>query len=212
VAVSVSDTGTGIDPKILPRIFEPFFTTKEVSKGTGLGLSLVYGFTHQSGGGVWAESAPGLGTTVTMYLPRSLNAGSKPSPHTEWQSSEQTSGTVLVVEDNPEVAKVSSLLLDQIGYKVVVVSGPEAALRELAVNGSIDLVFSDVVMPGEINGVQLAGLIRERYPQMPILLTSGYSNAAHAAEQQFPLLRKPYQISALADALSALRSTSQSKP
>jgi CheY-like chemotaxis protein len=209
VAVSVTDTGTGIDLDILPRIFEPFFTTKEISKGTGLGLSQVYGFTHQSGGGVWAESARGVGTTITMYLPRSQKTASEAAMPIDRRSETAATGTILVVEDNPEVAKVSSMLIEQIGYGVIVANNAESALKVLAENRFIDAVFSDVVMPGEINGIQLASLIRERYPQMPILLTSGYSNAAEAAAQQFPLLRKPYQITALADALSAIRSTAR---
>lgn len=205
VAVSVSDTGTGISADILPRIFEPFFTTKDVSKGTGLGLSQVYGFANQSGGAVWAESAAEVGTTITMYLPRSHNAEGKRAAASQAEPAEQATGTVLVVEDNPEVAKVSSMLLEQIGYRVVTASSAEAALREMADNNCIDLVFSDIIMPGEINGIQLASMIRERYPRMPVLLTSGYTNAAEAAQRQFPLLRKPYQISALADAVSAAR-------
>ncbi len=207
VALSVSDTGNGIDPKVLPRIFEPFFTTKEVSKGTGLGLSQVHGFTHQSGGGVSAQSALDIGTTVTMYLPRSHKGVGEAEAEAERHTTPVGTGTVLVVEDNPEVAKVSSMLLDQIGYKVIVVANAEAALQALAANSAIDLVFSDVVMPGEVNGTELATLIRQRYPHLPILLTSGYSNAAEAAEKQFPLLRKPYQISALANAVGAVRAT-----
>ena len=206
VALAVTDTGSGIDPKVLPRIFEPFFTTKDVSKGTGLGLSQVYGFTHQSGGGIWAESVQGQGTTITMYLPRSQRIVSDMQPELRCVP-ESGSGTVLVIEDNPEVAKVSSMLLKQIGYDAVVVGTAEAALKELGSNPAIDLVFSDVVMPGKIDGTELAGMIRERYPKMPILLTSGYSTAAERAEKQFPLLRKPYQISALAEAIAAVRSS-----
>jgi PAS domain S-box-containing protein len=202
VALSVSDTGTGIDPKLLPRIFEPFFTTKDVSKGTGLDLSQVYGFSHQSGGGVWAESTPGLGTTVTMYLPHS----EKPVSPTRKRETEAPtaigSGTVLVVEDNAEVAKVSSMLLNQLGYEVVVAGNAAAALSELTKNPAISLVFSDVVMPGGTNGTELAAIIRERYPTLPVLLTSGYTNAAERTDKRFPLLRKPYQISALAEAVA----------
>jgi PAS domain S-box-containing protein len=209
VAISVGDTGKGIDPKVLPRIFEPFFTTKEVSKGTGLGLSQVHGFTHQSGGGVSAQSVLDTGTTVTMYLPRSHKGVGEAKAEAERHIPAVGTGTVLVVEDNPEVAKVSSMLFDQIGYKVIVVTNAEAALQELAGNTAVDLVFSDVVMPGEMNGTELATLIRKRHPHVPILLTSGYSNAAEAAEKQFPLLRKPYQISALADAVEAVRVASQ---
>jgi PAS domain S-box-containing protein len=203
VALSVSDTGSGIDPNLLPRIFEPFFTTKDVAKGTGLGLSQVYGFTNQSGGGVWAESTVGLGTTITMYLPRSQRPVEANLPKTCNTAVAAGSGTVLVVEDNPEVAKVSSMLLNQIGYEVVVAGNAQAALEELAQNDGITLVFSDVVMPGGIGGAELASLVRQKYPKLPILLTSGYSNAVDVAEKKFPLLRKPYQVGALAQAVAA---------
>ncbi|HEY4115020.1 MAG TPA: PAS domain S-box protein [Rhizomicrobium sp.] len=200
VAVSVSDTGQGIAPDILPRIFEPFFTTKQVGKGSGLGLSQVYGFCTQSKGGISVVSELGRGTTVTMYLPRTHK---QPAADTSLPAAgqSQASGTILVVEDNPEVAKVSSMLLEQIGYTVVVVDGAQAALRTLEQGAHIDLVFTDVVMPGDINGLQLAGMIAERYPGMPILLTTGYANAVEIPERRFPVLRKPYQISALADAV-----------
>jgi DNA-binding NtrC family response regulator len=135
-----------------------------------------------------------------MYLPRTHK---QPAADTSLPAAgqSQASGTILVVEDNPEVAKVSSMLLEQIGYTVVVVDGAQAALRTLEQGAHIDLVFTDVVMPGDINGLQLAGMIVERYLGMPVLLTTGYANAVEIPERRFPVLRKPYQISALADAV-----------
>ena len=202
VALLVADTGSGIAPDIMPRIFEPFFTTKQLGKGSGLGLSQVYGFSTQSGGTVVVTSEVGRGTVVNLYLPRAHSQGSVPGA-SEPKVSGRRSGTILVVEDNVEVAKVSSMLLEQIGYSVIVAANAEAALDELQKNGKIDLVFSDVVMPGEINGLKLANMIHERFPGLPILLTTGYSNAVEHAHRRFPILRKPYQISTLADAVNA---------
>jgi CheY-like chemotaxis protein len=184
----------------LPRIFEPFFTTKQMGKGTGLGLSQVYGFCTQSGGGISVVSELAHGTTVTMLLPRTHKAATEAKRSDKLQS-EGACGTILVVEDNPEVAKVSSMLLEQIGYSVVVVENAEAALKALEAGTPIDLVFTDVVMPGDINGLKLASMIVERYPAMPVLLTTGYANAIGIPERRFPVLRKPYQVSALADAV-----------
>jgi PAS domain S-box-containing protein len=198
VALSVSDTGTGIAPDILPRIFEPFFTTKEIGKGTGLGLSQVYGFAQQSGGRVMVTSDVGLGTTITLYIPRTRltvreDAGKEPDDHG------QHHGRILVVEDNPEVAGVSRMLLEQLGYEVTVVHDAAAALEALTA-GRFDLVFSDVVMAGQ-DGLALAAAVRERFSNTPVLLTSGYSKAADRAGQAFPILRKPYQLSALRKAV-----------
>ena len=201
VAISVSDTGFGIAADVIPRVFEPFFTTKPVGKGTGLGLSQVHGFVHQSGGTVKIDSALGRGTTITLYLPRTRDTsvaaealGAAAAIH---------SGTVLLVEDNPEVATASAGLLEQLGYSVRWVPNAEAALTEIEKDG-IDLVFSDVVMPGRLDGLGLAHVIRARRPGLPILLASGYSDAAQCAHTDFPILRKPYQMHELSRALAEL--------
>jgi PAS domain S-box-containing protein len=200
VAVSVSDTGTGIAPDVLSKIFDPFFTTKPIGKGTGLGLSQVHGFAHQAGGTIRVTSELGKGTTVTMLLPRD-----HASPQAENAESVEAgaSGTVLLVEDNPDVASVSVTLLEQLGYSVRRVADAETALREIDRDG-IDLVFSDIVMPGKMDGLALALRLREIRPELPVLLATGYSDAAANVRGVFPILRKPYEIHQLSQAISKL--------
>jgi PAS domain S-box-containing protein len=200
VAISVADTGVGIAPDVLAQIFDPFFTTKPVGKGTGLGLSQVHGFAHQAGGSVKVESELGKGTKVTILLPRERN-NPLADKHTVFETA--GSGTVLLVEDNPDVASVSSNLLEQLGYTVRRVADSEAALREIARN-NIDLVFSDIVMPGKIDGLGLARRLREIRPDLPILLATGYSDAAADVRGDFPILRKPYEIHQLSQAIAKL--------
>jgi PAS domain S-box-containing protein len=196
VALMVTDTGCGIEPDVLPKVFEPFFTTKQLDKGTGLGLSQVYGLTRQSGGTVTISSAVGEGTKVTIYLPRShrplTNQGlAEGSPL-------QGSETVLVVEDNSEVEEVVGELLEQLGYRVLFVQSADAALRLLSSRERVDLLFTDIVMPGELDGMALARQVKREYPDVAVLLTTGYAKAANDREAGFSVLRKPYQISTLA--------------
>jgi len=196
VAVAMSDTGTGIVPEILPKVFEPFFTTKSAGKGTGLGLSQVYGFAHQSDGEVAIASEVGRGATVTIYLPRSharLSAIPEPS---STQAATSGEGTILVVEDNPHVADVTSDLLAHLGYRTLHAENAADALETLEGSDEIRLVFSDIVMPG-MNGIALAREIAQRYPRLPVLLTSGFSDMIQAAETRFPILRKPFELPAL---------------
>jgi CheY-like chemotaxis protein len=200
VAIAVEDTGAGIAPDILGKIFDPFFTTKPIGKGTGLGLSQVHGFAHQAGGTVKVASELGKGTRFTILLPRKETTAT-----TEDVNAAEIggSGTVLLVEDNPEVAAVSIGLLEQLGYTVRVVANAEAALRELELDG-IDLVFSDIVMPGKMDGLSLARHLRATKPGLPILLASGYSDAALSVRGDFPILRKPYEIHELSQAIAKL--------
>jgi PAS domain S-box-containing protein len=195
VAITMRDTGTGIPRDLLPRVFEPFFTTKAAGKGTGLGLSQVYGFAHQSGGGISIDSEVGRGTGITIYLPRSGRPALTESEAAD-EPLARGDGTILVVEDNPEVASVSTALLSQLGYRVTAVQGADEALALLS-KANFDLVFSDIVMPGSMNGLTLARAIRDRYPSLPVLLTSGYSDVARDAEREFAMLRKPYQVAGL---------------
>ena len=208
VALTVSDTGTGIPPELLTRIFEPFFTTKTAGKGTGLGLSQAYGFAHQSGGTIAVSSKLGQGTQVTIYLPRSH------APIAVVVSAEATTQsagrgqTILVVEDNPDVKSVAVTLLEQLNYRTVAVDNAKSALNLLATGTPIDLVFTDVMLPGDLDGVALAQAISKKHPRVPVLLTSGYAKAL-AARHGLPILRKPYQLSALAE---AIRSTLDPRP
>jgi PAS domain S-box-containing protein len=200
IAIAISDTGTGIASEHLEAIFEPFFTTKEVGKGTGLGLSQAFGFAKQSGGDIEVTSTPGQGATFTIYLPQAAQPadaeavaaiGSEPAILGRGYR-------VLVVEDNDDVGRFSTELLEDLGYTVRRVADATAALAILAEDEfSADLVFSDVIMPG-MNGVELATTIRERYPGLPVVLTSGYSNVlAENAHRGFELIQKPYSVESL---------------
>jgi PAS domain S-box-containing protein len=201
VAISVTDTGSGIAPDVLNKVFDPFFTTKPVGKGTGLGLSQVHGFVHQAGGTVKIGSTLGEGTTVTMTFPRAVEQPEQESGR-EDDALTRRSGTVLLVEDNPDVAGASGELLQQLGYTVRWVADASSALQEIELNG-IDIVFSDIVMPGGMDGIVLAQTIREKHPHLPILLTTGYSQAAHkGGRADFPILQKPFQIHELSRALT----------
>jgi PAS domain S-box-containing protein len=205
VAVAIIDSGTGIAPDLLTRVFEPFFTTKPVGKGTGLGLSQVHGFANQSGGAVTVSSELGKGTVVTIYLPRSNAATAAQSAEDAASENGATQGTVLVVEDSRDVGDVTSALLQQLGYRVVRAENAAEALRHLQQGIEFDLVFSDIVMPGAIDGLGLAQICREQFPNIPVLLASGFSEAAQAADGRFDILRKPFELSALERAIEALR-------
>jgi len=203
VAVSVEDTGVGIPHDHLGRIFEPFFTTKEVGEGTGLGLSQVFGFARQSGGEVTVDSEVGSGSTFTLYLPRVLR-DERPQEFTA-EDTEPVGGhgmSVLVVEDNIEVGTFATDALTELGYAPTLVGGAMEALAELNRNaGRYDVVFSDVVMPG-MTGLDLAREIRRRYFDLPVVLTSGYSQVlSQNGSHGFELLQKPYSIEELARVL-----------
>jgi signal transduction histidine kinase/ActR/RegA family two-component response regulator len=204
VAIEVHDTGTGIAQEDLDRVFEPFFTTKPTGQGTGLGLSQVYGFARQSGGAVTVASQPGQGSTFTLYLPRGAEAPAQ-SPVTG--ASEQTDeGRVLLVEDNREVAEVTENMLSASGYAVVWAASPAAALSLLDRSEPFDLVLSDIVMEGGMSGLDLAERLRERRPDLPVVLMTGYSEAlATGSSRGLRVLSKPFREAEVTAALRAAR-------
>jgi two-component system, NtrC family, sensor kinase len=210
VAIRVADTGTGIPPEVLPRVFEPFFTTKEVGKGTGLGLSQVYGFARQSGGAASITTSPRRGTAVTLFLPQTWEAAAQPRHEIAAGVPPPPAGTVLVVEDNAEVAEVGRAYFEQLGYRVLHAASAQAGLDLMEREGRIDLVFSDILMPGGMNGLQLADAARRRFPDVTVLLTTGYSSSAHdAVRRGYEVLQKPYDLAGLERALREARAAAE---
>jgi len=204
VAIRVADTGTGIPPEVLPRVFEPFFTTKDIGKGTGLGLSQVYGFAKQSGGAASIVSSAKRGTAVTLFLPQTWETPAVAREESAAVTPERASGTVLLVEDNSEVAEVGKSYLEELGYRVKLATSAQAGLDLIQREGAVDVVFSDILMPGGMNGLELAAAIRRNFPDIVVLLTTGYSSSAQDAVQQgFAVLQKPYNLAALERALRA---------
>jgi signal transduction histidine kinase/CheY-like chemotaxis protein len=215
VALEIADAGQGMSEEVRARVFEPFFTTKEVGKGSGLGLAQVYAFVSQSGGDIAIDSKPGEGTRLTLVFPRSRQA---PEREEAQQCAPEPNGDglrhghVLLVEDDREVAALTREMLDSIGYDVTHVATPAAALGALANGHRFDLVFSDVMMPGGMSGVDLAREIRRRQPEMPVMLATGYVEAARdAVAEGLEVLAKPYQIEALARSLRELLASSRAK-
>ena len=206
VAIRIADTGSGIPPDVLPRVFEPFFTTKEVGKGTGLGLSQVYGFARQSGGTASIATSARRGTAVTLFLPRTWEAPAQARRETASAAAAPHAGTVLVVEDNAEVAEVGQAYFEQLGYRVRHAASAQAGLDFIEREGGVDLVFSDILMPGGMNGLQLADAIRRHYPDIAVLLTTGYSSSAQdAVRRGFAVLQKPYDLAGLERGLREAR-------
>jgi PAS domain S-box-containing protein len=204
VALSVTDNGTGMSAETVDHIFEPFFTTKDVGKGTGLGLSQVHGFAKQSDGEIGVASEPERGTTFTLYLPRCdelLEAPAFVTPHAEAVGHGEQK-MVLVVEDNQLVGEFAAEILQELGYQTQWAENAQAALQCLSdCPGRFDVVFSDIVMPG-MNGIELATKLRSEMPELPVVLTSGYSDVlARTGASGFPLLQKPYSAENLALAL-----------
>jgi len=205
-SVAISDTGLGIAEDHLPHIFEPFFTTKDVGKGTGLGLSQVYGFIKQSDGDIRVASEVGVGTTITLTLPRVDGAPDPESPAPSASGAVPEGGRILIVEDNAEVGEFAASLLSELGFETCLASNGHEALEKLdQTPKGFDIVFSDVVMPG-MNGLDLGEKVRERWPNIPVVLTSGYSEVLAAESSKgFPLLQKPYSADSLARILAEAR-------
>ena len=207
VQLSISDTGAGMAPEVRDRAFEPFFTTKEMGRGTGLGLAMVYGFVKQSGGHVTIYSEVGHGTTINLYFPRvdGAVAGAEPTKIKD-QFDPRARGTILVVEDDARVRQLTITRLKMIGYQVLEASDGPKALDILRRDGAVDLVFTDLVMPGGLSGREVAIRARELKPGIKVLLTSGYAEElVHGDDlqrEQLKVLRKPYQQ---ADLVAVLR-------
>jgi len=207
--LAVSDTGSGMPPEVAARVFEPFFTTKQPGKGTGLGLSMVYGFAKQSQGHVKLYSELGHGTTVRLYLPRA-EAGTRPAADTA-SAAPSVAGRgerILVVEDNEDVRLVVAEQIRELGYQVLEAAASDEALKILERDDGIDLLFTDVVMPGSITGDLLARAARESHPGIKVLLTSGFPTASmqHGPRSELfqNLLSKPYRKADLAAKLRAV--------
>jgi signal transduction histidine kinase/CheY-like chemotaxis protein len=205
VRLRIADTGSGMSPETVSRVFEPFFTTKEVGKGTGLGLSQVYGFLQASGGDVRIESRLGEGTTLSLYLPRAT-AAVEPAPEAKAVRplSSEARGAALLVEDDDGVATMVQGMMEALGWSVERVADAASALRCLEGGAAYRLVLSDTVMPGALNGLDLAREIARRWPDLPVLLTTGYSESASAALREGRrMLVKPYSLETLARELDA---------
>jgi len=205
VSISVSDTGSGMTADVLVRIFEPFFTTKDIGKGSGLGLAQVHGFVEQSGGRVDVLSRLGEGTRVTLVLPKAqvgTEAATEAPGHAQPVAAVSI-GAALLVEDDDEVAALTEEMLAHLGWRVTRVASAEAALN-FKLDG-VGLVFSDVMMPGGKNGIELAHALRARQPDLPIVLASGYAESVRveAARSGLPLLGKPFDIDTLAATIEA---------
>ena len=197
VVISVTDTGSGMPPEILARVMEPFFTTKGEGKGTGLGLAMVYGFAKQSGGSVKVYSEVGHGTTVRLLFPASDQKIDEERKASQRAADRHGTETVLVVDDRPDVAETAGIILEDFGYKVIVADGPRAAIEVLDGERRVDLLFTDLIMPGGMNGVMLARAARERQPKIKVLLTTGYAEASlertDAGGTEFEIINKPYK-------------------
>ena len=202
VAITVSDTGTGMSPEVLKHALEPFYTTKETGKGSGLGLSMVHGFAKQSGGGIHIRSEVEKGTDIAMVLPVAPTGAHE---EVEGDGPDEIAGgseTILVVEDEPRIRRFAIRCLEGLGYRVLEAENAIAALRILEGGASVDLMFSDIVMPGGMNGRELAKTVAEAYPGIKIQLATGFSKGAddesQGDDERYPALKKPYSKAQLA--------------
>ncbi|EXF46433.1 PAS/PAC sensor signal transduction histidine kinase [Pseudomonas sp. BAY1663] len=197
VAIGLSDNGCGISPEIAQRVFEPFFTTKRFGQGTGLGLSQVYGFAKQSGGSVRLQSTLGKGTTITLYLPARSQLGAA-------DPTRPAAKHILLVEDDVNLAQVCKDMLEMMGFQVTLAHDATSAMQSLNQLLHVDLLFSDIRMPGGTSGLELANRARQRLPELPVLLTTGFSEAQRREALIYPLLNKPYTYESLSRALQEL--------
>ncbi len=204
VVVEVEDTGIGMSPEVKARAFEPFFTTKDVGRGSGLGLSQAYGFATQSGGSLVLSSEQQRGTKVSLFLPAATDVEAKKPESRETPETvparEGRTPTVLLVEDDVSVGALAVGMLEGAGYKVIKAENAATALGLLRGGAHVDLLFSDIMMPGGMNGAELASRVRREFPSIFVLLTTGYAEAAaYAMANDFALIRKPYGRDVLLD-------------
>jgi CheY-like chemotaxis protein len=204
VAVSIMDTGVGMSPEAARKAVEPFYSTKPMGKGSGLGLSTALGFAQQSGGGLTITSTPGHGTTVTLFLPQAEPASIDERASHETRDVSHAPGTVLVVEDEARVRKLAGRSLTSLGYKVLEAENAAVAVQLLEGEPEVDLLFTDLVMPGDMDGRALARWVLEHRPEVKVLLTTGFQDevrASRADDQPLPLLAKPYTKDQLQQAI-----------
>ena len=208
VSIAIRDTGTGIPPAVLARVMDPFFTTKEEGKGTGLGLSMVYGFAKQSGGAAQIDSTVGEGTTVRLSFPATDGDVNAPSKVALRAVDRQGTETILIVDDREDVAELARTILRDFGYTTLVASNAREALEILDSSERVDLLFTDLIMPGGMNGVLLAREARRRQPKLKILLATGYAEASlertDIGGSEFDLLNKPYRRTELVRRVRAI--------
>jgi len=212
VQLSISDTGSGMAPDVRDRVFEPFFTTKEKGRGTGLGLAMVYGFVKQSGGHVTIYSEVGHGTTCNLYFPRVDGIAPRQSARDKGTTDPEARETILIVEDDERVRQLTITRLKLIGYQVLEASDGPKALDLLAKGHPVDLVFTDLVMPGGMSGREVAARARQLRPGIKVLLTSGYAeelvHGDSLERERLKVLRKPYHQADLVTALREILATS----
>lgn len=202
LAIAIADTGTGMDEATLKKAIEPFFSTKAVGKGTGLGLSMVHGLALQLGGGFTLESTPGAGTVATIYVPRA-DSSAAPDPVAAATAADAPVSRVLVVDDDVLVASLTTAMLEELGHEVIEVHSGEAALKVLAAGAPVDLMMTDYLMPG-MTGTSLVEAARRLRPALPVLLATGFAEAAESAAGDIPRISKPYDLDALRNQLGAL--------
>jgi PAS domain S-box-containing protein len=205
VVMRITDSGTGMSPDVLSHAVEPFFTTKKSGQGTGLGLSMVYSFAKQSGGDLWLQSKPGLETRVSLLLPEVESVKNNSVMETASYSLKGGSQTILVVEDEPRVRKLLTRQLRNMGYRVIESENAQSAKQHIESQADVDLIFSDIVMPGEMNGYELACWARETRLELKCLLTTGADDSQRSrVDQSILVLHKPYTEKMLRDTIRSL--------
>ena len=219
VMLAVTDTGTGMTPEVIEKVFEPFFTTKPLGQGTGLGLSMVYGFVKQSGGHVAIYSEPGQGSTMKVYLPRFVRPETHPASETAPAAPARSRGsgeTILVVEDDESVRRSSVEALRDIGYQVLEAGDAMEGVRLIVDRGGIDLLFTDVGLPGGVNGRALADAARSAQPGLRVLFTTGYTRNAilhnGVLDHDLHFIAKPFNLNALAEKIREVLATADNAP